>query len=327
MMGTLPFETLNRTILVKQVVKTSPKYGKNPQDRTTEELLERGIINIDKPPGPTSHQVSAYVKQILKTSKTGHSGTLDPKVTGCLPVAIGKGTRVVQSLLTAGKEYICVMHLHKEVSKEDLLVVLNKFVGRIRQLPPIKSAVKRQWRYRKVYYLELLDFQGQDVLFKVGTEAGTYIRKLAHDIGATLGCGAHMSELRRTKAGPFTEDTLVTLQDLADAFHYYSEGDDAPLRKIVLPLEAGVSHLRKIWIQDSAVNPLCHGQTLKIPGIVKLEDEIQVDDKVAIYTLKDELVLVGRTKLTSRQIMKQEKGIAVKAEQVFMSEETYPTMD
>jgi H/ACA ribonucleoprotein complex subunit 4 len=326
-MGQLPFERRDKQVLERTQATTSPKYGKPPSARTTAELVKNGIAIIDKPDGPSSHQVSAYVRQILKLDKTGHSGTLDPGVTGVLPVALGSGTRIVQSLLSAGKEYICLMHVHESVPEERLRATLAQFVGKIKQLPPVKSAVKRQWRYRKVYYLDILDIKGQDVLFVCGVQAGTYIRKLCHDIGESLGCGAHMSELRRTKAAGFTEAQAITLQDLADAFYYYmQEQNEAPLRRILLPLETGVAHLPKIWVQDSAVDALCHGMQLKIPGIVRLESDIQAEDLVAVMTLKDELVLVGKALLPSRQML-ADKGIAVKTEQVFLPPGTYPKQE
>ena len=213
----LPFEEVKRDILVKREAETSPKFGCKPEDRTAEQLLNLGIINIDKPKGPTSHQVSAYVQKILDSCKGGHSGTLDPKVTGVLPTAVGKATRIVQALLVAGKEYVCLMHVHKELPQDQIFKVMKEFTGKITQLPPVKSAVKRQWRERSVYYIDVLDIVGQDVLFIIGCQAGTYIRKICHDIGKSLGCGAHMAELRRTKAGPFSESTLVSLHDLTDA--------------------------------------------------------------------------------------------------------------
>ncbi len=322
-MGQLPFERRETKILEKTRAETSPKYGAHPDARTTQELSRTGIIVIDKPAGPSSHQVSAYVRQILNLEKTGHSGTLDPGVTGVLPVALDQGTRIVQSLLTAGKEYVCLMHLHQEVPEEKIRETLKQFVGKIKQLPPIKSAVKRQWRFRKVYYLDVLDIQGQEVLFVVGCQAGTYIRKLCHDIGTALGCGAHMAELRRSKAAAFHESQAVTLQDLTDALHYANEGDETKLRKMILPIEAGVNHLAKVWIQDTAVDPLCHGMQLKLPGIVKLDNDIQKDDMVAVMTLKDELVLVGMALMASKEMMGQ-KGIAVKTLQVFLKPDTYP---
>ena len=298
----LPFEKREYKELIRQEAETDPKYGKKPEERDIEELLEKGVINIDKPSGPSSHQISAYVQKILQKKKAGHSGTLDPKVTGCLPIAVDKATRVVQSLLTAGKEYICVMHLHEEKSREEILQVFKEFTGRIKQLPPVKSAVKRQWRFRKVYYIELLDINGQDVLFRTGTEAGTYIRKLVHDIGQKLGCGAHMAELRRSKAGPFNEDSLVTLQELTDAYHYYKNGDDSSLKKVIQPMENAIAHLPKIYVQDTAVDTLCHGMQLKVPGIIKVDSDIQEDNNVAVLTLKGELVLVGTSTMKAKAL-------------------------
>lgn len=177
-MGDLPFERIDRTPLIRQQATTTEKFGCDPQKRSVKELLDYGIVNLDKPSGPTSHQVSAYVKGVLHLNKTGHSGTLDPGVTGILPVALGRGTRVVQSLLTAGKEYVCLMQLHEERSTKEVEAALKKFTGKITQMPPVKSAVKRQWRKRNVYYNELLDHKGTEVLFRTGCQAGTYIRKL-----------------------------------------------------------------------------------------------------------------------------------------------------
>ncbi|HLD05622.1 MAG TPA: RNA-guided pseudouridylation complex pseudouridine synthase subunit Cbf5 [Candidatus Nanoarchaeia archaeon] len=325
-MSELPFEKIKREVLIRKESVSSPKFGVDPWNRPTLELLKWGVINIDKPSGPSSHQVSAYVKEILGLAKSGHSGTLDPKVTGCLPVALDRATRVVQSLLPAGKEYICLMHIHQDVVQDKLRKVLEGFVGRIKQLPPKKSAVKRQSRFRTIYYLDVLEIQEKEVLFKVGCQAGTYIRKLVHDIGMALGCGAHMSELRRTKAGPFKESSLSTLQNLKDAYYYFKEeGRDEELRKLVVPIEFGVSHLAKVWVLDTTVDSLCHGATLGIPGVSKVESEIQVGEDVAVLTLKGELVAVGKALLASR-VMLKDKGLAVKSSQVFMDPGVYPKM-
>lgn len=324
-MSHLPFEKKTKEILVRKGAKTSPKFGKRPDERLLSELLESGVVNIDKPKGPTSHQVSAYVREIFGVSKTGHSGTLDPKVTGCLPVAYGKATRIVQALLPAGKEYMCIMHLHAPCEEKVIREVVATFVGKIKQLPPIKSAVKREWRYRKIYYVDILEIEGQDVLFSVGCEAGTYIRKLCHDIGQAIGVGAHMSELRRTKAGPFNESTLCSLYDLKDALAFYKEdGKEEFIKKILMPVEKAVEHLPKVWIIDSAVNSLCHGADLKVPGVAKLETDTQIDDSVAVMTLKDELVALGRLRMLPVQVLKEERGIVVKIEKVFMDIGVYP---
>ena len=329
-MGDLPFEKITRVRLKKQDSKTSDKFGLNPFDRPVSELVDFGVVNIDKPSGPTSHQVSSFVQKILGIDKSGHSGTLDPKVTGVLPVALGRGTRIVQSLLTAGKEYVCVMHIHNDFDEAKLReIIKTKFTGKIKQLPPIKSAVKRQYRYRKIYYFEIIDIKDHDVLFTVGTQAGTYIRKLCHDIGQELGTGAHMASLRRTKAGPFNENTnLCTLQDLTDAFYYYkNENDESKIRKLVQPIEVAIRHLPKVIISDTTVDAICHGATLKVPGIVEVDSEIQVAEPVAVMTLKGELVAVGASLMTSREMIDKKTGVAVKSSQVFMQPGVYPKID
>lgn len=325
-MSNLPFESAKTEVFTKKPSKTDPNLGQDPNNRPIKESLDYGIINIDKPKGPTSHQVSDFVQKILQINKSGHSGTLDPAVTGVLPVAIGRATRIVQALLPAGKEYVGIMHIHKEIPEKELIDMFKKFTGKIKQKPPIKSAVKRVERTREIYYLEMLEMDGKEVLFRVGCEAGTYIRKLCHDIGQSLKIGAHMSELRRTKAGPFNESTLFTLQDLADAYHYYkNENNEKYLRKIIQPIENAVKHLPKIWVNDAAIPSLCHGIDLKIPGISKLTDNIKKNDLVAIMTLKNELVALGIAQTDSVYLIKKDKGIALKTEKVFMLPELYKT--
>lgn len=321
----LPFEERAQDVktVKKSQSKISTAYGQKPDDIPVKELLERGILVLNKPSGPTSHQAVDYLKKILKISKAGHSGTLDPGVTGVLPVALNEATRVTNALLSAGKEYICLMHLHDDVSDEKLQNVIENFTGTITQLPPKKSAVKRQYRERTIYYFDVIEREERDVLFLVGCQAGTYIRKLVHDIGEKLGCGAHMAELRRTKAGPFKEEDAFTLQSIADAFHYYNEGDDSHLKKMLKPAESGVSHMKKIYVHDAAVDTLCHGAYLKVPGIAELDSDIKKHDVIAVMTLKNELVLVGEAMLNSNNLMKLARGIAVRTSQVFMKPGTY----
>ncbi|MFH0870670.1 MAG: RNA-guided pseudouridylation complex pseudouridine synthase subunit Cbf5 [archaeon] len=314
-----------KKVLVKREAAHNSELGQDPCNRPIAELLDYSIVNIDKPSGPSSHQVSAYVKNILCIDKSGHSGTLDPKVTGALPVGLGRGTRIVQSLLTAGKEYVCLMTVHDDKDPEKIKQAMMRFVGEIDQLPPVRSAVKRQLRKRTIYYIDIIEIKGRFVLFKVGCQAGTYIRKLCNDIGLQLGSGAHMAELRRTMAASFDESTLCTLQDLTDAYYYYKEKqDEAPLRRILQPLEEGVKHLPKAWVLDSTVHTLCHGAFLNIPGIAKLHDRIEKGDRVAVMTLNEELVCVGIAQLSSDDVMKKDKGLFLKPEQVFMFPDLYP---
>lgn len=319
-MGKLPFEAIKREVLIKKDSPAGQTKERRPEDMPVEELINYGVVNIDKPPGPTSHQVSDYVQKILSIKKAGHSGTLDPNVTGVLPIAVERATRIVQTLLVAGKEYVGIMHLHKDVTDERLQDAFKDFTGKIRQKPPIKSAVKRQWRDRTVYYFDILERDGKDVLFRVGCEAGTYIRKLCSDMGHKLKTGAHMSELRRTKAGPFDESTLFTLQDLADAYWYYkNENNEKYIRKVIQPVENAVKHLPKIWVMDSAIESLCHGADLKMPGISKIESGICKGDALAVMTLKDELIALGEASASSEEMIRLEKGYAAVTNKVFMN--------
>jgi len=321
----LPFEKIKRKILMKKEAKTSNKLGCKPEERKTEDIINYGIININKPQGPTSHQVSAYVQKILNINKSGHSGTLDPHVHGLLPVALGRATRIVQTLLKSGKEYVGIMHLHREVGETKLKEIIKRnFTGKIKQIPPLKSSVKRVKREREIYYFDILEKEDKDVLFIVGCEAGTYIRKLIHDLGQKLKIGAHMLELRRTKVGPFNEESLCTLQDLTDAYHFYKkESNDKFLRKLIQPMENAIEHIPKIWVFDTTVDTLCHGANLNIPGISKLNDEIYQDDAVAIMTLKDGLIALGKATLNSEEIIRKDKGLAVKTDKVFMEPGVY----
>jgi len=325
----LPFEKREEGIFVKKESGTSRSLGSRPEDRSVEELIRHGIVVVNKPAGPTSHQIADYVKKILKVDKAGHSGTLDPNVTGVLPIALDKGTRVVQALLNAGKEYICLMKIHQPVEISFLKEILKKFIGRIEQLPPLKSAIKRQLRKRSIYYFRILEILNheeinrKEVLFKVGCEAGTYIRKLCHDIGQALGTGAHMDQLVRTKAGPFQDKDWVSLQDLQDAYTFWKEDkNEEPIRKCIKPYEVAVEHLPKIWLLDSAVDSICHGASLSIPGISKLNEFFE-KDMVALMTLKGELIGLGTAKMNSARVLNDSNGLVITNTKIFMPAGTY----
>lgn len=285
-----------------------------------------GAINLDKTSGPTSHEIVAWVKRILEIEKAGHSGTLDPKVTGILPVLLGDSTRVMDSLLQAGKEYICLMHVHKPVPKKQILEVCAQFIGPILQKPPLKSSVVKKLRTRTIYYLDVLEIEGQHVLMRVGCQAGTYIRKLCFDIGLALGTGANMEELRRTRAGPFREDeTLATLHQLMDAYVSYKEtGDEKDLRRIIKPVEAALVHLPRLVIADNSVDAICHGAPLAAPGLISLMTDITRGETVALFTLKGEAVAIARAELTSQEMLASNSGIVAATERVIMEPGTYP---
>jgi len=324
-MTNLPFENITREILVKTDAVSDPKFGCDPFKRDIPKLLDTGIVCLNKPKGPTSHMVADYIKRIFHSEKTGHSGTLDPAVTGVLPVALGSATRVTQALLPAGKEYVCIMHVHDDVPEEKIRWAMNEFIGKITQLPPVKSAVVRKEREREIYYLDIMEIDGRDVLFRMGCEAGTYVRKVCHDVGELLSCGAHMAELIRTKAGPFSDKTWVTLQDLEDAYAFYKEDNNEKfLRHCVKPMEIAVNHLPKVWVHDSAIDSICHGASLNVPGIVKLHSKIQKNDLIAVMSLKEELVALGNAFINSGQIFSEQKGLCVRINKVFMPPGVYP---
>jgi H/ACA ribonucleoprotein complex subunit 4 len=318
-------ETKKRLVCASQM--TTSKFGSNPNDREISELLASGLILLDKPSGPTSHQVAAWVKEILGIDKAGHGGTLDPKVTGLLPITLGRATNAVKTLLLGGKEYVGVMKMHADVPTKDIEDIFKEFTGKIYQLPPVRSAVKRELRIREIYYLEPLEIEKRVVLFKAGCEAGTYIRTLCHDIGDALGVGAHMVELRRTKIANFSEDDLVTLHDLKDAIVFWKEdGREEDLRKIILPYERILDHIPKMVVKDSAVDALCHGANLAVPGILELDPDIKKKTEVALITTKEEGIALGRALLTSQEIFDKKQGIAAKIERVLMEPGTYPKM-
>lgn len=247
-------------------------------------------------------------------------------MTGILPVALEDATKILQALILTGKEYICVMQLHGKVPEQLLREVMGEFTGEIYQRPPLRASVKRRIRTRTIYYLDLFEIQEPFVLFKVGCQAGTYIRKICHDLGEALGCGAHMKELRRTRVGPLTEDqTLTKIHDLIYAYTAFrDEGDEIPLRRAVQPVEHALSLLPKIYIRDSAVDAICHGAHLALPGVVKVETGIKPGDVVAVFTLKGEIVSLAQAALSTEELMRRGHGIAARTLRVIMTPNTYP---
>ncbi len=308
--------------------KTNPKWGKRPNDRSVEELIHFGVINLDKPPNLTSHEVSAYIAKLLNLKKVAHGGTLDPGVSGILPIALDRATPISRTWLTSNKEYIVVMRLHEEVPEEKVKAVLKEFEGEIYQRPPLRSAVVRRTRIRRIYEIEFIEMLGKDVLFRVYCEAGTYMRKLCTDIGDVLGVGAHMIDLRRTKSGPFREDeTLKTMQDLVDAWELYKEtGDDKLIREVILPAEVGVLHLPRIIINDGAVGAITYGAQLYVPGIVALSKDIKKGDLVALFTIKGELVALAKVIMDADEILEREKGQVTEDTRVLMPRDIYPPL-
>lgn len=305
---------------------TDDAYGTYYNKRTIEQLLNYGIILLDKPPGPTSHETVAWTKRILKLPKIGHSGTLDPQVSGVLPLGLGEATKALGVLLYGPKEYHALGRIHSLPSKEKLDDVIDLFRGEIFQKPPQRSAVVRQTRTRTIYEFEILEQKERLLLTRVLCEAGTYIRKLYYDLGEILGPGATMIELRRTRVDQFYEsDGLVTLHELANAFALWEEKkDDSKLMKMIKPVEFALSELKSVVIRDSAVDALCHGAQLAIPGILQISPNLKKGDIVAVYTQKGEGVALAESTMSEEEIRDATKGYAFETRRIIMTPNTYP---
>jgi len=304
---------------------TNPEYGFYYDKRSIESLLEYGLILIDKPPGPTSHEVVAWTKRILALPKIGHSGTLDPQVSGVLPLGLGEGTKALGVLLLGPKEYHALGRLHSLPPKEKLEQTLDLFRGEIFQKPPQRSAVVRQTRTRTIYELELLEQKERLILLRVLCEAGTYIRKLYYDMGEILGPGGSMIELRRSRVHQFSEDNLVTMHQLADAFATWKEtGNSSKLTEMILPIEHALSEIKSVVIRDSAIDSLCHGAQLAIPGILEISPGLNQGDLVGVYSQKGEVIALAESLLSETEIQDNTKGYAFKTKRIIMKPNTYP---
>ena len=247
-------------------------------------------------------------------------------MTGVLPITLEESRKIVQALLYSGKEYVCLMKLHADSSEKKVRDVLAEFENEIYQRPPLRASVKRQLRTRRIYYIDFLEMDGRNVLFKVGCEGGTYIRKLCYDIGEVLGIGAHMQELRRIRAGPFRENgDMVTLHDVAYWFmEWQQQRDEKILRKFILPMEKALAFVPKIYIRDSAVDAVCHGANLTAPGVLSLETGIEKDSLMALFTLKREAVALAEALASTEEILSMDHGIVAKTKRVLMPRGTYP---
>ena len=265
-----------------------------PAERDPADLLAFGVVNLDKPPGPSAHQVAAWVRDLAGVDRAAHAGTLDPKVTGCLPVLTGEATRLAQVFDDARKGYVAVLELHAP-RPTDFEAILAEFEGPIHQKPPRKSAVARRLRTRTVHRLEAVETEERRALLNVECESGTYVRKLCHDLGLALGTGANMGELRRRDTGTFDDTDLVTMHDLADAVALWEEDGDADLlRAVVRPAERALRGLPQLTVAPSAAAEIANGAPVYAPGVV--EHDLEGADEgalVAFYTPDGAAVCLG----------------------------------
>jgi H/ACA ribonucleoprotein complex subunit 4 len=316
-----------QAILTKDEEPTEPSYGFEPTRRPLNELLQYGLIKLDKPRGPTRHEVVAWVRKLLKLNKAGHSGTLDPYVSGLLPIGLGEATKALSLLLLFPKEYWAVMRIHSSVPRRLVNEVIREFTGEIYQRPPQRSSVRRDVRTRTIYELDIAEQDGNLFLLRCSCQAGTYVRKLVYDVGEILGVGATMVELRRTRVGPLTEEQgLVTLHKLNQAVYELAGGDEQEIRQVVRPIEEALGSLRRVSVRDSTVDALCHGAKLAVPGILTLSQDVSKGEIVVILTAKGELIAIGEALMPTEDIMKAEKGLAFSIKRVIMKQGTYPRL-
>ncbi len=303
-------------------------HGSSPLKRDLQNYVRSGFINLDKPANPSSHEVVAWIKRILRVEKTGHSGTLDPKVTGCLIVCIERATRLVKSQQGAGKEYVCIYRLHENVERKRVEQELERLKGALFQRPPLISAVKRQLRVRTVYESKLIEHnQDRNLgIFWVSCEAGTYIRTMCVHLGLLLGCGGQMQELRRVRSGIQNEgEGLMTMHDVMDAqWLYDNHKDETYLRRVIKPLEALLTGHKRIIMKDSAVNAVCYGAKIMLPGVLRYEDGIEIDEEIVVCTTKGEAICIALAKMTTSTMASCDHGVVAKIKRVIMERDTYP---
>ncbi|KAK2882595.1 centromere/microtubule-binding protein cbf5 [Arthroderma sp. PD_2] len=317
-------------LLVRTSHFTPIPNGCTPLKRELKSYISSGVINLDKPSNPSSHEVVAWMKRMLRVEKTGHSGTLDPKVTGCLIVCIDRATRLVKSQQGAGKEYVCVIRLHDKIpgGQAQFARALETLSGALFQRPPLISAVKRQLRIRTIYESKLYEFDNDRHLgvFWVSCEAGTYIRTLCVHLGLLLGVGAHMQELRRVRSGAMDEkDGMVTLHDVLDAqWVMDNHRDESYLRRVIRPLESLLTSYKRVVVKDSAVNAVCYGAKLMIPGLLRFEAGIEVYEEVVLMTTKGEAIAIGIAQMSTVELSTCDHGVVAKVKRCIMERDLYP---
>ncbi|CDO72375.1 hypothetical protein BN946_scf184977.g74 [Trametes cinnabarina] len=319
-------------LLVRSAHFTPIPAGCSPLKRDIATYVKSGVINLDKPSNPSSHEVVAWIRRILRVEKTGHSGTLDPKVTGCLIVCIDRATRLVKSqqvLISIGKEYVAVLRLHSALPNPTALPrAIQTLTGALFQRPPLISAVKRQLRVRTIYESKLLEFDEKRNLavFWVSCEAGTYIRTLCVHLGLLLGVGGHMQELRRVRSGALSEnDDMVTMHDVLDAqWMYDNTRDESYLRRVIRPLESLLTGYKRIVVKDSAVNAVCYGAKLMIPGLLRYEADISLNEEVVLMTTKGEAIALAIAQMSTVELATCDHGVVAKVKRCIMERDTYP---
>lgn len=312
-------------IILDKDAKTSPDYGTIPGDRTIEQLLESCFILLDKSPGPSSHQVSAWARDMMGLEKLGHGGTLDPFASGLLPLLSGKAMRLTGKILTHDKSYLALFKFGKELERNEIEEKMAMLTGKVYNVPPEISAVRVQVRTRKISRFDILDFDGTSLLTHIECEAGTYVRTMARDLGLLLDTPVELKELRRPSSGEFSLNQSITMQQLADAYWLWKEkGDGNAMLRILHPIEDMLSDLPRVVVKDGAAAALSHGAPLLRPGVVSIDEELSVGSEVLLVTMKGEAVAIAKMSQNSKVIPDMNQGEVAKPNCVLMREDTYP---
>jgi H/ACA ribonucleoprotein complex subunit 4 len=296
------------------------------EDPVAARIAAGAFLLIDKPRGPSSHQVTAWVRDLLGVDRAGHAGTLDPNVSGLLWVGVGPALKLLPLVLEFPKRYIGVVALHGKVPVREVDRALAEFVGPIYQTPPVRSAVKRERRVRTVHRLRRVESAGERVLLDVVADSGTYVRTLAVDLGEALGVGAHLEELRRVGTGPFTESASVPLQALADATARRREGDPGPLLALLHPIEEVWREFPRLVVKDSAASAVAHGAGLAGGGIVDVPRPFSAGQSVVLVTRAGELLAVGTARHDAEGIRRAAHGWVVDETRVFVAPDRFPAL-
>lgn len=276
-------------------------------------LVDNRVIIIDKPPGQASHEITSFVKRITGASRAGHAGTLDPDVSGVLPVALGKATKLLRYIAAREKTYVGIVKFKNIMGKNEIEALFRRFTGELVQTPPKISAVRKVPRRRTVYYLKLLELDGRLALFETKVDAGTYIRTLCDDMGKECG-GARMVELRRIAVGKITEREAFPLSGLIDAMWLLDKRDeDGELGRMLRRPEDLIS-LPKAHIKQSALKSVFSGAQIMIPALEKI-GSVKKGERVALYC-GDSFFGVGVMEMDASELDLKRRGIAIRLERV-----------
>ena len=312
-------------LILDSKAETNNAIGGHPDSRSVEQRLASGFILLDKPAGPTSHQVESWVRDLFGLERLGHGGTLDPFATGVLPLLAGKSMKVTKKILTHKKTYIAIFRCAEEPDDASLKTAMSRLIGRVYNVPPEISAVKVQVRTRKISNFEIIERNGNDILTRIDCEAGTYVRTMARDLGLMLGYKVELKELRREKSGRFELSKCVTLQEVADAYWLWKECDKPEaLLKMIHPVEKLVLDLPAAHVKDSAAAAIAHGAPLLRPGIVDVDGGISSGKEIAIFTLKDELVGIVKLTVDTNQLPNMDSGEVARPSMVLLEQDLYP---